>query len=769
MNVNSELTSIANKVRALDGTEKKLGLSQMNTSLRNTVSEVSSQSQLIQEIKAALEEKAAGGGIELPKLDNPATSLDIRTGKCAIDQNGNVIEGEVWEWSPIYGYIGSTEQIQESNDYPGNFIMLDTAHPDYPCIVDPGVTEIGAMVDKKVFGNATADDVAKGKTFTSENGVQVEGTHVCSGGVTLPVLTNAGTADDLVNGKQFIDQSGNLVTGTMKNLSGVYVSNPTLSIDNYEGELIVNLNNSQTGYAPKNTWFGLNWDFIGDAKPEDVREGVTFTSKSGVKIDGTHKCADGVTLPTLENPGTADDLAENKQLIGADGSIVTGSVNVIDGSEYYNGYAGATFERFDRENSVNGNIKILPRTGSAPVMLKNKAFVPVNIPASEFGTATAADVAVGKTFTSAAGLQVTGTALIPGGGFIYPDGAFAPVTNFTNGKQYALVALIDGNYRYINTTTYNNYTMNATATTIAEDAGDYVIFSSTPVMFTAVASGDGFLLQNGSNYLHGTTSSGTALRVGTTQAVWKVDASETGGFSSGKYLTKENPNAVWLFNNSGGYNWSIKYETAGSFGYDRSGRDNTYSTGFVSFILYEYVAGEGEISPVVDTSDANVTADKMLTGYSGYANGKKVEGNIQLQTKTVKANGTVTPDEGCLLSSVIVNVPTDGSSTGGGFQVKTGQTTSGTIDTGLSSVDYFVIGKDSVTSTGLINLRYDKTNGTSYIYASAWSTNNYGTKTITTGTTALTVSGGTVTIPSSTATTGGLSSNTTYNWIAVGS
>lgn len=30
-----------------------------------------------------------------------------------------------------------------------------------------------------------------------------------------------------------------------------------------------------------------------------------------------------------------------------------------------------------------------------------------------------------------------------------------------------------------------------------------------------------------------------------------------------------------------------------------------------------------------DTSDANVTANKMLAGYSGYANGQKVEGNIQ--------------------------------------------------------------------------------------------------------------------------------------------
>ena len=175
----------------------------------------------------------------------------------------------------------------------------------------------------------------------------------------------------------------------------------------------------------------------------------------------------------------------------------------------------------------------------------------------------------------------------------YPDGAFVPVTSFTDGKQYALVSVIDGVRRYINTTTYNNYTMNATQIDIAEDTGNYVVFNSTPVMFTAVASGNGFLLQNGNNYLHGTTSNGTALRVGTTQAVWTVDTSETGGYASGKYYAKEDTNAVWLVNNTGGYDWSIKFETAGSYGFDRNGRDNTYSTGFVSFVLYEYVAGSG--------------------------------------------------------------------------------------------------------------------------------------------------------------------------------
>ncbi len=377
----------------------------------------------------------------------------------------------------------------------------------------------------------------------------------------------------------------------------------------------------------------------------------------------------------------------------------------------------------------------------------------------------AGDLAMGKQLIDQEGKIVTGTGLVAGGGFIYPEGAFAPVTSFTDGKQYALVAMIGGVRRYINTTTYNNYTMNATQIAIEEDAGDYVIFGATPALFTAVASGNGFLLQNGTNYLHGTSSGGTALRVSTTQAVWTVDASETGGFAAGKYNAKEDVNAVWLFNTSGGYDWSIKYETAGSFGYDRNGRDNTYSTGFTPFVLYELVEGEGTVSPIVDTSDANVTEDKMLAGYSGYANGRKVNGGIELQSKTVTANGTVTPDAGHLLSSVLVNVPTGGST---GSVIKTGTTTSRTIATGLSSIKEFFIYKETLTATGLIHLHYSADGGTSYMYASAWSTQNYGTKTIANGTTAATVNGGSITLPSNTATQGGLSSGVTYKWVAVG-
>lgn len=177
---------------------------------------------------------------------------------------------------------------------------------------------------------------------------------------------------------------------------------------------------------------------------------------------------------------------------------------------------------------------------------------------------------------------------------------------------------------------------------------------------------------------------------------------------------------------------------------------------------YDFIyAYEPPINPVVDTSDANVKADKMLAGYSGYAKGRKVDGSIQLQSKTVTENGIVDPDPGHLLYTVAVNVPVSGS------VIKTGTTTSGTIATGLSDVEQFFMYKENLTATGLIHLHYTK-EATSRMYASAWSTNNYGTKTITNGTGGVTVSGGTVTISATQAAQGALSSGVTYKWIAVG-
>lgn len=108
-------------------------------------------------------------------------------------------------------------------------------------------------------------------------------------------------------------------------------------------------------------------------------------------IEGT-----GVELPELTNPASASDLVSGKELIDANGNKVTGTM--VERSYNYN-----TTPTID---------------GSSIKMSKTETFnyyVPANTlygfwtEASNFGDATAADVAKGKKFTSAAGLLVEGT------------------------------------------------------------------------------------------------------------------------------------------------------------------------------------------------------------------------------------------------------------------------------------------------------------------------------------------------------------------------
>ena len=49
-------------------------------------------------------------------------------------------------------------------------------------------SEVYILAPVEKFGDATAEDVAEGKTFTSAAGLKVTGTHVCSGGGTAPML-----------------------------------------------------------------------------------------------------------------------------------------------------------------------------------------------------------------------------------------------------------------------------------------------------------------------------------------------------------------------------------------------------------------------------------------------------------------------------------------------------------------------------------------------------------------------------------------------------
>ena len=314
------------------------------------------------------------GGIDT--TDATAKHYDLAAGKTAY-VNGEKIDGTLTEVpydeteAAKILTTGDYAKVQKSGDYIvslGRYLSANIGDNTQGVILRPGAI-LGARMPAELFGDATPSGVVAGTTFTSKDGVMIEG--------TLFELT-----------------AGNRV---------FVPTNPELSYLSSSSEILASgeLTGSDIGdglVARPNSIFSVRVpaSATGDADPSDVLSGKTFTSSSGVKISGTHVCTGGID--TSDATASAGDIAEGKTAY-VSGEMVTGTIPVL---------TGVTLPLKSITKNSDNTVSV-KATRDSKVILYSGASVITKVPLSDFGNATAGDVLSGRTFTGADGLCVSGT------------------------------------------------------------------------------------------------------------------------------------------------------------------------------------------------------------------------------------------------------------------------------------------------------------------------------------------------------------------------
>ena len=396
--------------------------------------------------------KITGASSKIDTNEGTISAQDVRSGKKAYSR-GSLISGELPVNDPLI-YQG-TQELKTVTENSMKYVQLKQGiladNLNGETIISGSSQIIKVNITASKFGTATAADVAKGKTFTSADGYNITGTAISTGGID----TSDATADssDIRKDKTAYIGSGKVI-GTMgeatqvANVVSQYNNNPaTVSWRKAGGSGVNSYNDAiQLEWITPSAYGAYvkegipvralaNPSDFGNAEAGSVLSGKTFTSSAGVKVKGT------LTKKSLTSDANAteEDIASGKtayvngvKLIGThvcETGIDTSDANAVasditkNKTAYVNGVkiTGTmlkTASGSERLLSADTCVRYIDDLQLTKQMPSDEAFatgakLTMYAPLNGLGDAVASDVVSGKTFTSGAGVKVTGTYIPP--------------------------------------------------------------------------------------------------------------------------------------------------------------------------------------------------------------------------------------------------------------------------------------------------------------------------------------------------------------------
>lgn len=334
-------------------------------------------------------------GVFLPELTNPATADDVLQGKETIDGDGNKITGTI-ETKDSGDVIVLDGNVTVPKGYYSSNVEFQV--PNEPVINSLEITENGTY---------TAPDNVDGYSPITVN-VQPE---LQEKTITPTTDSQEVVADDnydalskvTINAipDEYVIPTGNkTITENGEHSVSGYAS-ATVNVEPELEELTVTENGEYTPTVDGFSKVTVN---------VETESGIVPSGTLDITTNGTHDVTNyasaNVNVPsngidTSDATATASDIAKDATAY-VNGEKITGTLpSVASGGMVQGGNV-----------SVTKNVETiqLTITNSADRILRSGAKIYGITAPSTFGDATASDVAAGKTFTSSAGLKVTGTA-----------------------------------------------------------------------------------------------------------------------------------------------------------------------------------------------------------------------------------------------------------------------------------------------------------------------------------------------------------------------